>query len=277
MNFRLPSLLTLALLFGCTGHHDTTMHDHDHSSQTATASNTTTAAPQRAATPVTNQTFKTATGEATGYLATPSSSGKHPAIIVIQEWWGLDEWIRQNADRFAGQGYVALAPDLYHGHVATTPDEAHELMRGLPEDRAIADLKGAFEALAARPDVDPARIGVIGWCMGGGYALQFTAAEPRLAASVVNYGHLLTDSQNIARIKAPLLGNFGEADRGIPAADVTAFEKTLRSQGKSADFKLYPAAGHGFMNPNNQAGYSKAAAGEAWKRIDDFFGARLKP
>lgn len=140
----------------------------------------------------------------------------------------------------------------------------------------MADLKGAFEYLAARKDVDPKRIGVIGWCMGGGYALMLATQEPRLAAGVVNYGHLMTDPNTIASVKVPLLGNFGAEDRGIPAADVTAFESALKKAGNSADFKVYPGAGHAFMNPNNKTGYVAEAAADAWKRIDAFFAAHLR-
>ena len=220
--------------------------------------------------------FKSSAGEGQGYLATPSGAGKHPAIIVIQEWWGLNDWVKDQAKRFADQGYVALAPDLYRGKVASSADEAHELMRGLPDDRAMADMKGAFNYLAARKDVDAKHIGVIGWCMGGGYALMLATAEPRLAAGVINYGHLMTDPKTIKSIKVPLLGNFGADDRGIPAADVNAFEASLKKAGKSADFKVYPGAGHAFMNPNNKGGYVEGAAADAWKRIDRFFARRLR-
>ena len=222
-------------------------------------------------------TFKSAVGKAQGYLATPSKdTGRHPAIILVQEWWGVDDWIKAQTKRFADQGYVALAVDLYRGKVTKSPDEAHELMRGLPEDRAMADLKAGFEYLESRKDVDPKRIGVIGWCMGGGYALMLATDEPRIAAGVVNYGHLMTDPKSISSIKVPLLGNFGADDRGIPAADVREFESTLKKEGKSADFKIYPGAGHAFMNPNNKAGYVADAAADAWKRIDSFFAARLR-
>ncbi|HEX7419377.1 MAG TPA: dienelactone hydrolase family protein [Thermoanaerobaculia bacterium] len=222
-------------------------------------------------------TFKSAVGEASGYLATPAKgTGKHPAMIVIQEYWGLNDWVKEQAKRFADQGYVALAVDLYRGKIAKTPDEAHELMRGLPEDRAMADLKAGFDYLASRKDVDPKRIGVIGWCMGGGYALMLATQEPRLAAGVVNYGHLMTDPKTISSITVPLLGNFGAEDRGIPAADVRDFESALKNAGKVADFKVYPGAGHAFMNPNNKTGYVADAAADAWKRIDSFFAAHLR-
>ena len=221
--------------------------------------------------------FPSATGNARGYLSLPNDkNAKHPAVIVIQEWWGLNDWIVQQTDRFADQGYVALAPDLYRGKVAANQDEAHELMRGLPEDRAVADMKAAYNLLAARSDVDPKRIGVIGWCMGGGYALDLTIAEPRLAASVINYGHLMTDPTTIAKIKTPILGNFGADDRGIPPADVQAFDKAVKAAGKSIDVKIYPGAGHAFMNPNNKGGYVESAAKDAWSRIDGFLAKHLR-
>jgi len=220
--------------------------------------------------------FASTPGEGEGYLALPASTGKHPAVIVIQEFWGLNDWIRDQADRFAKQGYVALAPDLYRGKSTTDSNVAHELMRGLPEDRAMADLKGAFDSLARRSDVDPARIGVIGWCMGGGYALQLAVAEPRIAAVAMNYGHLVTDPNTISGIHPPILGNFGANDGGIPPDDVRAFDTALKNAGKQSDIKIYPGAGHAFMNPNNKGGYVKAAAKDAWSRIDAFFARTLK-
>jgi len=221
--------------------------------------------------------FKSTVGEAQGYLATPAEDkGKHPAIIVIQEWWGVNDWVKEQADRFAKDGMVALAVDLYRGKIATTQDEAHELMRGLPEDRAMADLRAAFRYLEDRKDVDPKRIAVIGWCMGGGYSLMLAQEEPKLAAGVVNYGHLMTDPKEIAKFKVPLLGNFGAEDRGIPAADVKSFETALHKDGKSADFKIYEGAGHAFMNPNNKGGYVPAAAEDAWSRIDHFLAEHLR-
>src|ERR1700694_1607242 len=221
--------------------------------------------------------FASAPGQGEGYLALPSTKGKHPAVIAIQEYWGVDDWSRAQADRFAKQGYVALAPDLYRGKSAhQDANVAHELMRGLPEDRAMADLKGAFDYLARRSDVDPSRIGVIGWCMGGGYALHLAIAEPRIAAVAINYGRLVTDPTTIAGIRPTILGNFGADDRGIPADDVRAFDAALKNAGKQSDIKIYPGAGHAFMNPNNKGGYVKAAAKDAWARIDSFFQRTLK-
>ena len=188
----------------------------------------------------------------------------------------MNDWIKQQADRFASQGYVALAPDLYRGKSTSDPAEAHELMRGMPEDRAMNDLKAAYRYLAERKDVDAKKIAVIGWCMGGGYALNLAIAEPKLVAAVINYGHLVTDPLTIKSIHPAILGNFGGLDRGIPPSDVRAFGDALKKAGKSADLKVYDDAGHAFMNPNNKDGYKKEDAEDAWKRIDAFLAKELK-
>jgi carboxymethylenebutenolidase len=210
-----------------------------------------------------------------GWLQTPTTPGKHPALLVIQEWWGMNDWIKENVARFASHGYVALAVDLYRGKATSDPGEAHELMRGLSEDRAMDDMKSAFDWLAARPEVDASRIGIIGWCMGGGYALAFAVAEPRLRAAVVNYGRLVSSPPKIAAIHAALMGNFAGDDRGIAPADVRAFADALRADHKDADIKIYPGAKHAFMNPNNKDGYDAAAANDAWARIDRWFATKL--
>ena len=124
-------------------------------------------------------TFPSGDATAQGFLYLPSSSGPHPAVVVIQEWWGVNDWVKEQAQHFANEGYVALAVDLYRGKVATDADMAHELMRGLPQDRGVRDLTSAVAWLDHRHDVDPHRIGAIGWCMGGGYAAQLAVADPR--------------------------------------------------------------------------------------------------
>ncbi len=214
-------------------------------------------------------------GGGSGYFAHPPDAAKHPAIIVVQEWWGLNDWIKDNTDHFAASGYAALAVDLYRGRSTGSPDEAHELMRGLPEDRAMADMQAAFDWLASRPDVDPARIGVVGWCMGGGYALAFAAAQPKLRAAAVNYGRLITAPEKIAAIHAALLGNFAGQDRGIAPADVRTFTAQLKTTNPDVDVKIYEPDGHAFMNPGNAKGFDEGAAKDAWARIDAFFGRTL--
>ena len=221
-------------------------------------------------------TFKSGDETVTGYLAVPESSGRHPALVVIHEWWGLNDWVKEQAQKLAEQGYVALAPDLYHGKVASDPATAHELSRGMPQDRAVRDLKAAFAYLASRGDVNKGKIGSVGWCMGGGLSLQLAVNESRLAACVVNYGAMPTEAADIQKIHAPVLGNFGADDRGIPADAVRAFEKALQGAGKSADLKIYDGAGHAFENPNNKAGYRAETAADAWKRMVEFFSKTLK-
>jgi len=136
--------------------------------------------------------FKSGDETASGilFMPAPKKKAKVPAIVVIQEWWGLNDWVKQQAEELASQGYETLAVDLYRGKVAKTRDEAHELMSGLPAQRAMRDLSGAVAYLKSQPNVDPNKIGAIGWCMGGGYAAQLAVEEPTLAADVVNYGQL---------------------------------------------------------------------------------------
>src|SRR5208283_4079451 len=174
-----------------------------------------------------------------GKLYMPTGKGGHyPALIVIHEWWGLNDWVKEQASKLADEGYVTLAVDLYRGKVATTPDMAHEIMRGVPEDRAKRDLHAAFAFLAAQPNVKKDRIGAIGWCMGGGYALDVALQEPTLSADVINYGHLATDPEALKKISAPILGLFGGQDQGIPPADVKKFGETLDKMGKKIDIKI---------------------------------------
>jgi len=230
------------------------------------------------ANPGKTQTVSYKSGEETvsAYLALPEGGGRHPGLLVIHEWWGLNDQVKSDAQKLAAQGYVALAPDLYRGKVAATPDEAHELMRGLPDDRGLRDLEAAFAYLAARADVNAAKIGSVGWCMGGGWSIKLAVNEPRLAACAVNYGSLPTDPANIGKIKAPVLGNFGADDRGIPPEAVHAFDSAMKSAGKSIDVKVYDGAGHAFENPNNKDGYRPQAAADAWSRMDAFFKKTLQ-
>lgn len=214
---------------------------------------------------------------AQGLLYLPSGSGVHPALVVIHEWWGLNDWVKEQARQFAAQGYVTLAVDLYRGKVATDAETAHELSRGLPQDRGVRDLTSAVAFLEHRRDVDPARIGAIGWCMGGGYAAQLAVADPTLRAVVINYGSLPTDRSALANIHAAVLGNFGGLDRGITPDDVRAFQSAMQSLGKSIDVRIYPDAGHAFENPNNTSGYRAGDAADAQARAHRFLAQQLRP
>jgi carboxymethylenebutenolidase len=222
--------------------------------------------------------YKSGSEDVSSILFRPAAkaNAKLPAIVVIQEWWGLNDWVKQQAEELASQGYETLAVDLYRGKVAKTRDEAHELMNGLQPERAMRDLKAAVAYLKSQPNVNPDKIGAIGWCMGGGYAAQLAVAEPTLAADVVNYGQLPESSADASAIKAKMLGNFGGKDQGITPESVHTFEELMKAAGNPVDFKIYPDAGHGFQNPVNKAGYNPQATADAKKRIADFFAATLK-
>jgi carboxymethylenebutenolidase len=211
-----------------------------------------------------------------GILYTPEGKGPFPGIVVIHEWFGLNDWVKEQAAKLAGEGYVALAIDLYRGKVAANGEEAHELMRGVPEDRAKRDLEAAFQFLASQPNVKKDRIGAIGWCMGGGYALDLALEEPKLAADVINYGHLATDPAALSKINAPILGLFGALDRGITPADVKAFGEALDKLGKKGDITIYPDAGHQFENATNKDAYRPADAADAWNKTVNFLASTLK-
>lgn len=212
------------------------------------------------------------------YLCVPAGKGPFPAIIVIHEWYGLNDWVKQNARELAARGYVTLAVDLYRGKVASEPGLAHELMRGLPEDRAARDLVAAATYLKGRPVVNPQKIGSIGWCMGGGYSLAAALNIPDLAACVICYGRLVTDSSALAKIPCPILGLFGEEDQGITPQSVREFEAGAKHAGKDVSTTIYPGAGHAFMNPGNKnkPGYQPESAKDAWSKIYAFFAKTLK-
>jgi len=220
--------------------------------------------------------YKSGNETVSGMLYVPAGKGPFPALVVIQEWWGLNDWMKEQASKLADQGYVTLAVDLYRGKVATTPDEAHELSRGLPHDRADRDLLAAAEYLRSLKNVAPTRVGSIGWCMGGGYALDLAIADPKLAAAVINYGHLATSEDSLKNIHASILGIFGGQDRGIPVSDVKTFEQQMKQFGKPIEIVIFPDAGHAFENSTNKAAYRADDAAQAWKKTVAFLRATLQ-
>jgi carboxymethylenebutenolidase len=209
------------------------------------------------------------------YKPAGDAAAKHPAVIVIHEWWGLNDWVKEQAADLAAHGYVALAVDLYRGQVATDAETAHELSRGVPQDRGIRDLKAAETYLSSQKNVNPHRIGAIGWCMGGGYALSFAVADPNLKAVVANYGPPPTDPDSLAQIHAAILGNYGGLDKGISPASVESFTAEMKKLGKPIDVKIYPDAGHAFENPNNKTGYRAEDTADARSRYLHFFAREL--
>jgi carboxymethylenebutenolidase len=219
--------------------------------------------------------FDSGSEQVVGYLARPKGQGPFPALVVIHEWWGLNEQIRGMADQLAREGYLSLAVDLYRGKQTGDPDQAHELMRGLPEDRALRDLSAALAYLKASPEVQPDRIGSIGWCMGGSYSLKLAMAEPALSACAVYYGALPTEPGSLSTIGAPVIGFFGEKDEGIPEASVLDFETAMQRLGKTVSVHVYRNAGHAFANPEGKS-FHRQAAEDAWKKLTAFLEQHLK-
>ncbi len=211
-----------------------------------------------------------------GFLALPEADGPLPGVVLIQEWWGLDGHIKAVANRLAGEGYAVLAPDLYHGAVATEPDEARKLVMALDQPAALREILQAADFLLNLKDqVRGPGVGITGFCMGGGLALQAAASgDPRVGAVAAWYGKPL-DAASAATVTCPVLGLYGGLDTGIPVADVTAMEAALKAAGVAADIRIYPEAGHAFFNDTRAAGYNAAAAEDAWPRLLAWFGEHL--
>jgi carboxymethylenebutenolidase len=215
--------------------------------------------------------FKSGTDNVAAFLVKPDGAGPFPAVIVLHEWWGLDGWIKDQARSLAKEGYAALAVDLYRGKVTASQEEAHQLMMGTPIDRQTRDMKAAFAWLAARKDVVKSRIASLGFCMGGRNSFTMAIEEPTLAAAIIYYGAPPTEPASIAKIKAPMLGNFGGDDEGPSPAQAKEFEAAAKKAGKTFDLKVYSGAPHAFANPSNPwKGYRKDAANDAWMRTTGF-------
>ncbi len=219
--------------------------------------------------------YKSGNDTVSAYLAIPEGDGPFPGLIVIHEWWGLTDWIKNSADSFADNGYAALAVDLYRGKFTANPNEARELSGSVPKDRAITDLKAAYTYLQNLSNVDKEKIGSIGWCMGGGYSLQAALNIPTLDACIIAYGRLTDDINEIKKINCPVLGIFGEKDPNITPAKVNQFEKLLTDEGKENKIVIYPDVSHAFMNPDNTKVYNDSTADKAWDEIFSFLDENL--
>ena len=223
-----------------------------------------------------NVTFASNGGEAHGYLAKPES-GTGPGLVVIQEWWGLDDHIGDIVDRFAKEGFVALAPDLFGGKVAHDTDEAGALMEQLPADRAARDLGGAVDYLLADESVTSSKIGAVGFCMGGGFVLQLAAQQgDKIGAAVPFYGVGAGVPDEFSGITAPVQGHYGEQDGFYPVDQAREQEQQMRRETKGdVEFFYYPA-GHAFHNDKDRMGtYDAESAKLAWERTVAFLKANL--
>jgi carboxymethylenebutenolidase len=211
---------------------------------------------------------------AQGYLVNLAAPTREAAVLVIQEWWGLNEHIKEVADRFAAEGYVALAPDLYNGEATTEPDEARKLAMGLDLPQAVKQMVGAVNYLTGVPQVR--RIGVVGFCMGGALALQLAASTPRVAAVVSFYGSRLPDESDLRQISDPLLLIYGDQDQGIPPAKVAEHRAALERHGIDHEIVVYEGAGHAFFNDSRPQAFHAEAAADAWQRTLRFFDRHLQ-
>lgn len=220
--------------------------------------------------------FQAANQTVDGFLAAPDKPGRYPGLIVIHDWWGLTDWVKQQSAQLADQGYVALAVDLYGGKIAADTDEAGQLSQALDDSKVVVELMGGIVYLTTRDDVERDRIGTLGWAMGGYYSVRLAMAVPRLGACVDNYGALPTDPNEIQTIGAPFLGNFGADDHGVTPTDVDAFQKTMKTLDRTVDIKTYDGAGHSFADPKDTATYQPQAAQEAWNRTIAFLNKWLK-
>lgn len=286
MTLRLVALATLAL--SCAGSsHTAASSDHAHLDAMSRAHNHEAPSANGAAQPPRQEVVAEDVAYGTigdqparGYLARPAHvpEGTHlPGLVVIHEWWGLNDNVRMMTRRLAGEGYEALAVDLYGGHTATTPNEARQYMGEAmaDPDRAVAHLRAATAFL--QDGHHAPRLGVVGWCFGGGWSLQTALRLPeRIDAAVVYYGRVVTDRAQLAPLDAPVLGLFGADDPGIPVAGVREMETALRALGKDVTVQIYDGAGHAFANPSGQS-YRAGPAEDAWRRTTEFLARHLRP
>ncbi|WP_437286210.1 dienelactone hydrolase family protein [Sorangium sp. So ce406] len=209
------------------------------------------------------------------YLSLPKDAKPPiPGVVVIHEWWGLNEHIKHWTDRLAEDGYAAIAVDLYGGKVASTPDDAMTAMKAVDEAKGIETVRAAHRFLATDARVSAPRTGSIGWCFGGAWSLKLAMNEPELDAAVIYYGRLVTDPAKLTAVKAPLLGVFGDRDEGIPPQVVNEFDKALHEAGVEHEVLRYDAE-HAFANPSGER-YDTKAAADAWEKVRRFLAAKLK-
>jgi carboxymethylenebutenolidase len=213
--------------------------------------------------------------DGTGYLALPDGDGPFPGVIVVQEWWGLDDHIKDVANRFAREGFVALAPDLYHGKVTKEPDEAQKMMMSLNMPQAVKELTKAADSLAARPEVAGRGIGAIGFCMGGGLALTLATESPHIKAVAPFYGGNPSPIDKVANLKGPVSASYAEHDGWITPAVRDELDRALSQAGIQHDIKVYPGTEHAFFNDTRPEVHNRDASEDAWRRALNLFRENL--
>jgi carboxymethylenebutenolidase len=219
--------------------------------------------------------FRTSAGTSPGYLAVPDGESGL-ATIVLQEWWGLDEQVRSVCDRFAAEGFYALAPDLFRGETTTQPSEAQQKMMALAMDQVEQDMCGAADHLQAQPGYQGSGVGSVGFCLGGGLSVWAAATCPNISAAVSYYYVMPHGKPDFTKIKGPVLGHFGTADEFIPTDDAKALEAELSDAGVEATFHYYDGAGHAFFAEHDRLGtYDARFADESWQRTVSFLRSAL--
>lgn len=219
--------------------------------------------------------FSSNGGTADGHLALPAA-GKGKGVIVIQEWWGLVPHIKDVSDRFAEAGFVALAPDLYHGAQTTEPGEAGKLMMALNIDESERDLRGAIKYLRAHPAVTSQKIGIVGFCMGGALSLYGACTSPdAIGACVIYYGGHPNVKPDLSRLSAPVLGFYGGRDDFVTPDIARDLQRQIRALGKEMELYIYDDCDHAFFNSDRPEVHNKEAAADTWQRTLDFFNKYL--
>ncbi|MFB5620498.1 MAG: dienelactone hydrolase family protein [Nitrosopumilus sp.] len=212
-------------------------------------------------------------GDVSGYLARPVSDGSYPGIVMIHEWWGLNDNIKEMADKLASHGYVVLAIDLYDGKVANTSDQARELITAFNSEYGLQNMNSAVSLLSDVYSVDT--VGSIGWCFGGGQSLNLALHNEELDATVIYYGSLVTDPETLSVIDWPVLGIFAELDKGIPVETVNEFETALNQADVKNQIHIYDGVDHAFANPSGER-YAPEASKDAWAQTISFLESNLK-
>ncbi|QMU55555.1 MAG: dienelactone hydrolase family protein [Nitrosopumilus sp.] len=207
-------------------------------------------------------------GNSDGYLAKPAADGEYPGVIMIHEWWGLTDNIKEMAEKLASHGYVVLAVDLYDGQVGMTADEARQLRSSFEQSQWTENMNTAVSYLEDNHVLSS--MGSIGWCFGGAQSLNLALNNDRMDATVIYYGQLVTDTDELSKISVPVLGVFAELDSGIPPETVNEFESALNEIGVENDITIYPGVNHAFANPSGDR-YAPDESKDAWQKTLKFF------
>jgi len=211
--------------------------------------------------------------DTSGYLARPADDGSYPGVVMIHEWWGLNDNVQRMAEILATHGYAVLAVDLYNGEVATEPGRAQELSSNLDQQQATANMEAAVDHL--RNQEGASNVASLGWCFGGGQSLQLALSDVSLASTVIYYGSLVTEESRLETLDWPVLGVFGADDQVVPIDSVEAFKANLDDLGITNEVYVYPNVGHAFANPSGD-NFAPEAAADAWTKTLDFLNSHLK-